>query len=1067
MNETTAAQYETLCLSIIQCIEEHEGQWESTMLRKEGEGPAPEAGRAESSSVGASPDASAGGPDVMSDSAWRPSGAAGHDAVSADASPFYGCYSGGVRTPAELSQGSIGDGDGDGGVVDGVVDGVGDGDSNVDGDGDGDGDDDEDAGAEAEMEELPEGRDPEIDDDVLFQAYVDLQQVIGEQQASTLDLASMEDQWLDEMRKLNDEDGLIRQLRGVLEVYQRGASKTSVDALARCLTSTKDRPNGTSIIPLLDKLKLPVIKEFSCSRRHKLGVQGDACTVCGEEQRYRSVRLSLRAVIEHFMRMPRFAQAVRSGNELLKEATNKGTSVANPAPILRTPWESPRMLRLHESVDMIATRTRCPIALQFFTDGIVPSDKSKGQDMWVVLLKVLNLPPSLSNDFIIPITIVGSRKKPKTLDAYLEQLAADLGEAFEVFDESTGSTVRVDVHLFSSAQDSMGMPLVGSHQSYPGSFACWKCFQKAKRVKKTSARTYQGAVPTYPPGPEPAPLKTDADARLYGGFSAKALPATVGTGVYGYKGLPALARLTDFQGKPYVDLAAVYDICAMHSISNVVERGWNYVLGDGTWDNEEVGKYLASERGTVGGTLARSMGVDFIDSNNLPWVMNKYKKRLEPGDRNAALAVLAGLNAILPTSYHGQPGLFLHTKNKSEDSAEMTYSRNIKASEWKDAAISGMLPVLMAFGGVNPVVVRAFSALFHFLKILTARTVDVQEVTALRDGQHKLFTDLRDVLLLPTEMTISLHYLQHLAAQVLDSGPMPNLWSFPLEGYFAFLKPIAQLNKASPDLTCMHRVATLLGMEALLRNTENVRAAPYDEKDPWSRHPKIVPLLRGQVNGTPCVIDQRFNTGHMEDHKKTLIQAVEDFYSATSFLNQNKVTEVCHAIRHDRVSILNYDRLSIGDLEVQYEGNKRVARSNEWLVLKPPKDCSTLPTLGYVKKIYKVEIRDDSQDQRVIEERLLLHVEEYSLDGVDADLRQYGLERFVHLHRPDSNPTERLIDVSRILQQAILVPDVRTRDKTCPDKDTYTFMQWLVLDKGTLLHIDLKNPFSPSLTIRT
>ncbi len=52
-----------------------------------------------------------------------------------------------------------------------------------------------------------------------------------------------------------------------------------------------------------------------------------------------------------------------------------------------------------------------------------------------------------------------------------------------------------------------------------------------------------------------------------------------------------------------------------------------------------------------------------------------------------------------------------------------------------------------------------------------------------------------------------------------------------------------------------------------------------------------------------------------------------------------------------------------------------------------------------------------------------------------------------------------------VTQQAIRMPDMRTR---LPVEQTGTeaqYSQWLILDKGTLQNVDLRNPFKPSISI--
>lgn len=257
------------------------------------------------------------------------------------------------------------------------------------------------------------------------------------------------------------------------------------------------------------------------------------------------------------------------------------------------------------------------------------------------------------------------------------------------------------------------------------------------------------------------------------------------------------------------------------------------------------------------------------------------------------------------------------------------------------------------------------------------------------------------------------------------------------------------------------------GIRGLLRNTTpGFGAPPRSPQDDWSEQPSIIPLYRGNTIGQDRSIHTPFPAYVREQHPQTptLIQAVQDFYSrhwGDDLRNPNQLHRIKKWIGEDRVKIAQYDRLRIGDIEVQCEGNQRVARSNEWVLLKATP--GRRPSLGHVQALYKVQVKGDAD--RIAEERLLLHVAEYGLAEADGYLKGFGLDRFVYVYSRNSTPAHKLIDVSRILEQAIRVPDMRTR---LPVEQTGTeaqYSQWLILDKGTLQNVDLKNPFKPSVGI--
>jgi hypothetical protein len=545
-------------------------------------------------------------------------------------------------------------------------------------------------------------------------------------------------------------------------------------------------------------------------------------------------------------------------------------------------------------------------------------------------------------------------------------------------------------------------------------------------------------------------------AKIINDFCDKASVKSVGTGVCGYKGTPAFGHLFA-NGFEYFGQSTGFVTCIMHLVMNQVKRGWEHAQGCSTWSTEDLATWLRTPKGQQ---CQANYGMT-IDAADPPWQMNKWpnRDRVSPVKRDAGLAFEAASHAKLPTAFHGKPTLLLHKGKKSKDKAELSYSRSIKAAEWKDAAISGMLSYLEALAGVDPKIVSARAALYRAVKTLCARHVDVIEVQEIHENMPGIIKRMSD-LLPPTEQTISLHGFVHLPVQVLHFGPFVFIWSYPFEGYFAFLKPVAQLNTACPDTTAMSRVATLLGIQGWLaaHTPPPPEAAPtLDEL--WGIHPQITALYRGSPEGGEQNLFQSF-TGRSA---KQLLSAVEDFYRSTTWRNAPRYNQVIQSLESDQVTILYYDRLTIGDVQVQGVDNQATAKDNEWLILRKT-DAGPLPRLAHVQAIYRIQVREKTNGMadapRIIEDRLLLHVAEYCLGDVDDELKQCGLQEFMHMWRCDQTPVHRLIDVSSIDEQAIRMPDPR-------DPDCKGYHRYVIMDKGTWQNMDLKNPFSPSLTIKS
>jgi len=948
-----------------------------------------------------------------------------------------------------------------------------------------------DQATEGEQEEGDDMNDDEGDDmnddegddedrEVALQAYVELEAArpTPERPPEPTDPSRVQDHFLVALGQVFGEQHVPRLMRALCAAHGKGLSRAGLDEVGRVLTESDSCLKGRSIIPLLNKLRLPTEKSFTCIHRHELYEDKEStCSTCqgggaregraanpgeqaGTMERH-SVRLALPVVFQHFMQQQPFAESIRSGPEVLKNSIQRQER-RGPDETLRSVWESPRMHELHNKVGMTCTNGRIPVAVEFFTDGVMPT-KSHGQDMWVVLMKVLNLPLRLANDYIVPVTIVGSKKKPSSIDVYLRRLVDEMGRSITVPDISKpDKNLALDLYLFCSAQDSMAMPLVAHHMCFPGNFACHHCFVKADRIKKPTAKTAKGGCPVYPATDaqgRPFPSKDDTIAQMINEYCDKATVKSVGTGIQGYKGSPPFAALWA-NGHHYFGPRTGFLSCVMHLVLNEVKRGWEHVQGSSTWSAEDLAKWLQTEEGRQ----CQARYEREIDPGNPPWLMNKWpnRDRVDPKNRDAGLAFEAASHTRAPSNLHGTITLLLHKKNKSKANAELSYSRSIKAAEWHGFAISGVISYLEALAGVDPRVVAARAGLYRALKTLSARHVRVDEVKQLDEEMPGIIKRLSD-LAPPIEQTISLHGFVHLPWQVLHFGPFVFIWSYPFESYFAFLKPVAQLNHACPDTTGMSRVATQLGMQGWVVSQASqtigpTKAAPTQD-ELWPTHPQITALYRGSQQGKVRGLNEHF-PGRSAIF---LVSAVEEFYRSRTFHNMPRYRQVIQSLNDDHVTILYYDRLTIGDVQVQGVDNQCIATDNGWLFLRKT-ETQGLPRLAHVQAIYRVEIRQKSDastgQARIIEDRLLLHVAEYCLCEVDGELMQCGLQQFMHICRCDQTPVHRLIDVSSIDEQAIRMPDPRY-----PDGDGYH--QYVVMDKGTWQNMDLKNPFLPSLTLKS
>lgn len=129
-----------------------------------------------------------------------------------------------------------------------------------------------------------------------------------------------------------------------------------------------------------------------------------------------------------------------------------------------------------------------------------------------------------------------------------------------------------------------------------------------------------------------------------------------------------------------------------------------------------------------------------------------------------------------------------------------------------------------------------------------------------------------------------------------------------------------------------------------------------------------------------------------------------------------------------------------------------------------PGGNTTKPSLARVEGIYRIEIPDERKEMPnlTLDERILLLVKEYTLDELDPDLSQCGLQD-VFLYSTDTSAVERLIEVSSIQEQAFLSPDMRTIHGSLGE--TAKFKSYLVHNKGsfemsTCPDFRKRNPYS-------
>jgi hypothetical protein len=499
----------------------------------------------------------------------------------------------------------------------------------------------------------------------------------------------------------------------------------------------------------------------------------------------------------------------------------------------------------------------------------------------------------------------------------------------------------------------------------------------------------------------------------------------------------------------------------MHGIQNAASRAESNVIGK--FDTELIRKYLKLE-GKAG------------------WIMNKppqdsQSRRADP-NRYSEKNITHARNYVsfirTPSGFHGDPSRLFRkpsaSKKKREEENESNAAK-IKASEWKDFALSGIMCAGMYFGGVDPAVVKAYDGIFYALKQLCSPVVNTWEISILEHAMYGIIKDLEDNLPI-TEMQFHLHSLYHLPQQVLYYGPMSDLWSFPFESKFKDMKSMAK-KKNTPVASLASRISLEMAVGSIAAAMDNHhgvgRNMELSDRGPY--HAERDLELFGRCKETNLHLNTRLKVqiqnyyvpsdrfedilgeGHTWDSLHDLLSFAE--VEMPGFQASN-TPHIINQLALNRFLVFSYDKMSLLGIQIErkaYVEKRKTKTDNSYLLLGANGNAS-MPSLARVESIYRIVIPDEANESQgtSLDERILLLVKEYTLDDLDPDLKQCGLQD-VFLYSTDTPAVERLIEVSCIQEQAFLSPDMRTIHGSLGE--TAKFKSYLVHNKGSLRNVDL------------
>ena len=701
-------------------------------------------------------------------------------------------------------------------------------------------------------------------------------------------------------------------------------------------------------------------------------------------------------------------------------------------------WQSQAMYVLREKIHWKAgDYGRVPLPFQLFVDAFQPF--KGGYSMLLVTMKVLNPPTSIANDFLLPLAVIDGKQKPSKIDAILnnivEQLKAYVPEpGSQASPEclvarlgcSSGPVANLCPILFQVCVDSRAMQQVSHHREHPSKEPCNKCTMQGRMLKHPtknhSQRIYDtvhangtlNGRKTWAKDSNTARLRMESAGRI-----ARECPELVPL-------LDTYTGCSPFHGLWYFDVVWGFPVCAMHQIMNVAKRSICQVLGSSSsktvgWEPDAQRQFWES---TEGRQLLRNSGIDphLFQEPVPPACMNPYPhastKPMPPEARNLKQALRAATSTTHPTNYHGYSKhiMTLASHGKASD-----YFRWIKAAEGKDHTMSGTLAIMMKYGGVHEVVVKAYADLFYAIKKLCAHVVDWEEIFELYDGgMQTILANLQKVLP-PTEQTSALHALIHLPEQVLRFGPMPDTWSFPFEGLFSKLKPMANLNKAVPAQTVASRSGLLMAFRDLTRELRASNSIPVKD----------------------IMLDSPVRMSDRNLHElKLRLQGL--------LLSKPLPTDMRSQIEACNFDVVEYRKLTIHkSVELQGRHSKRRTRDNSLLLVK---NETPIPTLGRVHQILRVSIRGINPDE--VRHRVYALVKGYALWGGPENHHE------VYVAASNASMVERLVSLDEVVDQCFLGGDPDHPERCDNQEDLIMaeptgYLQHFVYTKGRLRNVQI------------
>ena len=419
-----------------------------------------------------------------------------------------------------------------------------------------------------------------------------------------------------------------------LGLFQDGLS---LGGIGRACRSTTEIPGseGFDLKALFDSYQLPYEQTYTCSSGHRLGQKDEKCghvsdgVPCDKKCVFTTCHFDIRTVLKHAMRDKAFAQNMNWGPNRLKEALAQGVEPE----IMASCWDAPAVRRLHKLVPLTMDGD-LPVLIELFIDGFQPNQVMRG--IWACSMRVLNLPDTISSDYVFPVFFVddkpfagsGDSSKLHSIDASITKVVDVLGtyvdvdevgtkqvirrdKATRTYNDATGEWEDVRVYLHAIACDLKAMKFVAKHQMSPGKHHCHLCSIEGTVFRMTGTKGQGHGTVIFNTVDENGDfnwsLKDDESARCACDWAEFDAAAGDDHHLKGYRGTPIFAAL------PYVDITRIFLVCVMHQVHNTVVKVMKRALSDkGGFNGTKLAAFLkdttVGEWGASGEAWGRQTG---------------------------------------------------------------------------------------------------------------------------------------------------------------------------------------------------------------------------------------------------------------------------------------------------------------------------------------------------------------------------------------------------------------------------------------------------------------------------